>query len=224
MKRIWFFGTLAILTGLISCQKNNKNTPGNTAIYDTVKPADYFPAFPGSFWVYDNDDTLKVADQYEKYIFNAAGYTAEPDYDTLILPKLILNGIYNFNDSIARVKEYSISKASGNYRDPAFKEMLSTTEGGELIMGGAFQDHQIRGRVVKTDTTIEINGIRYDQVIITMHFDNFWSGYGISETDYAFEREYFAKNIGLIKREVKNYPMDTVFQKDIELIEYKINR
>ena len=224
MKTTCAFVALIVVIGLISCEKDPETKPEDTIVYDTIKPLEYFPAFPGSYWIYDNNDTLKVADQYEKFIFNSAGYTAEPDYDTLILPKLILNGSYNQNDSIAYVKEYSISQSSGNYRDPAFKEILSLNQGDELSIGGAVQGHQIQGRVIKTDTTMIINGTNYENVIVTIHFDNYWSGYGMTETEYAFEREYFAKDVGLIKREIKKYPIETEFKKDIELIKFEINK
>ena len=224
MRKTIIFGVITVLIGLISCVKDNETKPDDSVIYDTIKPLDYFPAYPGSYWIYDDNDTLKVADQYEKYIFNSAGYTAEPDYDTLILPKLILNGVFNSPQTFAYVNGYSISQSTGNYRDPAFKDILSVNQGDELIIGGAVQGHQIRGRVVKTDTTIEVNGSIYENVIITIHFDNYWSGYGMTETEYAFEREYFAKDVGLIKREIKNYPIDTEFKNDIELIKYEINR
>src|SRR5690554_623931 len=137
MRKTIIFGLITVLVGLISCEKDKETKPNDNIVYDTIKPLDYFPAFPGSYWIYDNNDTLKVADQYEKYIFNSAGYTAEPDYDTLILPKLILNGIYNGVDTFAYVKENSISKKSNsNYRDPAFQELFNVNEGGQFVFQG----------------------------------------------------------------------------------------
>ena len=60
-------------------------------------------------------------------------------------------------------------------------------------------------------------------MIITIQFDYACvSGSGGSPEDCATLREYYAKDIGLIKRETRNYPIDTDFVKDIELIKYKI--
>ncbi len=214
MRTNLFFGFMVLLIGLISCEKEK---------YDIIKPLSYFPALPGSYWIYDNNDTLKVADHYEKYTFNAASYDAgEPDYQTVVLPKLILNGIFNSPDTYAYVREYSLSKSSrSHYRDPAFKEMLSPIQGKGLIIGGAYHYHRISGRVVKTDTSIVVNGVMYNNVIVTIHFDEACTNHGFSENECAWEREYFARDIGLIKREIKT---DTIFKKDIELIEFEIKR
>jgi len=226
MRKTIIFGVITVLIGLISCEKDNETIPKDIFVYDTIKPLDYFPAFPGSYWIYDNYDTLKVADQYEKYIFNSAGYTAEPDFDTLILPKLILNGVFNSPDTFAYVNGYSISKSNmSNYRDPAFKELLSLTEGSEFTIEGAIQGHKITGKTIKVDTAINIGTTIYENVIITIQFDYaFVSGTGDSPEDCATLREYYAKGVGLIKRETRNYPIDTNFVKDFELIKYEIKK
>ncbi len=221
-----FFGIITVLVGLISCEKDKETKPEDNIVYDTIKPLEYLPAFPGSYWIYDNNDTLKVADQYEKYIFNSAGYTAVPDYDTLMLPKLILNGVFNQPDTYAYLNEYSISKSNeSNYRDPAFKELLSLTEGSEFTIGGAIQGHKIKGKTIKVDTTIYIGTTEYKNVIMTIQYDYACVlGTGGSPEDCATLREYFAKDVGLIKRETRNYPIEIEFVKDIELIKYKLNK
>ncbi len=218
MKKTIICGVFTILSGLTSCGKDNDGTSK-----DTIMPLDYFPAFPSSYWVYDNNDTLKVADEYEIYIFNSAGYAAVPDLVTLNLPKLILNGIFNQPDPYAYVNGYSISKSTmSHYRDPAFKGILSLTEGSEFIIGGAFQEHKITGKTVKVDTTIKIGTSKYNNVIMTIQYDFACiSGTGGTPEDCATIKEYYAKNVGLIKREKKN-PLDTNFIKEIELVSYKI--
>ncbi len=221
MRKIIIYGIITILVGLTSCEKDIETKLDNSVNYNIIKPLDYFPAYPGSYWIYDNYDTLKVAEQYEKYIFNSEGYTAVPDYDTLILPKLILNGVF-----FAYVNGYSISKSNAsNYRDPAFKEFLSLTEGSEFTIGSAIQGHKITGKTIKLDTTINIGTTEYKNVIITIQFDYACVyGKGGSPEDCATLREYYAKDVGLIKRETRNYPIDTDFVKDIELIKYEIKK
>lgn len=199
-KTIIVFGVIVVLIGLISCNKEDKPKPQVGVVYDTIKPLDYFPAFPGSYWIYDSHDTLKVADQYERCVFNVAGYEAEPDYDTLVLPKLILNGVFNPSDTFAYVKGHAISKSQGSsYRDPAFKELLSLTEDSEFTIGAAVQGHKITGKAIKVDTTISIGARVYENVIMTIQFDYACvSGTGGTPEDCATLREYFAKNVGLI--------------------------
>ena len=225
MKTTFIFGALIVLIGMLSCGKDNKTKLQHTVTYDTIKPLEYFPAFPGSIWIYDNNDTLKV-DKYEQYIFNSAGYTSQPVFDTLILPKLILNRIYNQEDSFAYVKEYSISKSSmSNYRAPAFKELLSLTEFAEFVIGGAIQGHRITGKTIKVDTTIFIGAKKYEDVIMTIQFDYACvSGSGRSPEKCATLREYYAKDVGLIKRESRSNPFQSDFIKDFELVKYEINK
>jgi len=226
MKTIFIFGAFVFLFPLISCKKSNDILPDDVIVYDTIKPLEYFPAFPGSYWIYDNNDTLKVADQYKMYIFNTAGYSAIPVYDTLILPKLILNGVFNPPDTFAYVKEYSISKSSrSNYRDPVFKGILSLNEGSEFVIGAASHGHRITGKTIKVDTTIFIGSNEYRNVIITIHFDYACvNSTGGTPEECASVREYYAKNIGLIKRERRNYPVETDFIKEIGLIKYEIKK
>jgi hypothetical protein len=226
MSKTLILVAITVIIGFISCKEDNGTDPVDNVVYDTIKPLDYFPAYPGSYWIYDNNDTLKVAEQYEKYIFNSAGYSAVPDIDTLILPKLILNGIYNPTDTFAYVNGYSISKSNkSNYRDPAFKKLLSLIEGAEFTIGGAIQGHKITGKTINADTTIIIGTTEYKNVIMTIQFDYACVlGTGSSPEDCATLREYYAKDVGLIKRESRNYPMDTVFTVDFELTQYMINK
>ena len=216
MKTTFIIGALSILIGFISCKKDKE--------YDKIEPLEYFPAFPGSYWIYDNNDTLKV-EGYEKYTYNSSFYTATDEYVTLVLPKLTLNGIFNQKDAFAYLKEYSLSKSSNsNYRDPAFIELLSLIEGAEFTISAPWQGSQMLGKTIKVDTSIFIGTKKYENVIVTIHFDYACvSITGRSPENCAFVKEYYAKNIGLIKRE-RRYHFDSTFVKDFQLIDYKINR
>lgn len=140
------------------------------------------------------------------------------DYDTLVLPKLLLNRIYNSDDPFAYVHEYSISKATtSNDRDPAFKGFLSLTEGDEFTIGGAFQNHKISGKTINVDTTILIGATNYDHVIVTIQYDYACiTATGGTPEGCATIREYYAKDVGLIKREKRN-PANNEYVKDIEI-------
>ncbi|MES2587836.1 MAG: hypothetical protein V4622_02580 [Bacteroidota bacterium] len=214
---------IILFFGLFSCKKDKVDD-----IYKTIEPLEYFPAYPGSYWVYSNGDTLKVTDKYEQCIFNSEGYSAVPDYDTLILPKLILNKIYNPNDISAFVNGYSISKQTTSfYKDAAFKGILSLVEGDEFIKSYHDEGHQTIGKTIKTDTTILIGNTIYQDVIVTIEFDKACP----SNTNYSAEecadlKEYYSKNIGLIKRESRyNFPTGTApYITDFELIKCEIKK
>ena len=138
---------------------------------------------------------------------------------------MILNGIYNQNDDFAFVNAYSISKPSkSSYRDNAFIDFLSETEGLTFNITSAWEGHQNEGKTIKKDTSIFLNGKKYDNVLITVQYDNYWRGMGFTIDKYSYLKEYYAKNIGLIKREKRRFPIDTVFVKDIELIKYEIKK
>ncbi len=61
--------------------------------YDTILPKEYFPVFPGSYWVYNNTDTLRVMEDYQLCIYNVAHFTEPARYDTVVLPKFYPNSI-----------------------------------------------------------------------------------------------------------------------------------
>ena len=207
-----------ILIGVFSCRKDIVKN------YETVVPLDYFPAYPGSYWVYDNNDTLKVLDYYQPYIFNSSSYSSSPNYDTLMLPKLILNGIYNKGEKYAFVKEYSISKPhNSNYKIPPFITFLTLTENGKFSISEYYQGEHIVGKTIKKDTSVLIGNTMYNNVIITIHYNEACSGY-YSQEECASVREYYAKGVGLIKRESKNPVLDTVYTKTFEIVDFYINK
>ncbi len=109
--------------------------------------------------------------------------------------------------------------------EPSVKELLSLTEGSEFTIGGAIQGHKITCKTIKVDTTINMGPTEYKNVIMTIQFDYpCVSGTGGSPEDCTTLREYYAKDIGLIKREKRNYLMDTDFVKDIELMKCEIKK
>jgi hypothetical protein len=219
-----------IVIFLFSCSKEipteapaSKPATPTPLMLDTIKPLEYFPAYPGSYWKYSNNATMRVSDQYMMYVYNSASYSAPPHYDTLVLPQLSTEGIYPVGgDSYMYINEYSRSKGSpSSYRDPAFAGILETTEGKLFAIGGAFQGHAKAGQTIKTDTSIFIGTQQYEHVIVTVEFDyacRYVGGLPVEEC--AYKREYYAKDIGLIKREIK----DSIFKTAFELVEYNINK
>lgn len=226
MKRILFFTIIVILIGFNSCHKDNDTTYNsiyNNVIIGTIKPLDYFPAFPGSYWVYNIDDSLKVADDYKKYIFNSNAYDESEDYDTIYFPKLLTKNVYNPGDSCSYVNGYSISKAqNSSYKDPAFKYILSETEGSTFIITAPWQNHQIIGKTINIDTSIIVGNTTYVSVLVTIELDMACSGQYPMDS-CAYKREYYAKGVGLIKRESGGYIPNDNWTTDFELKEYYIN-
>ncbi len=224
-KLLFCFFLATIFLG--SCSKEDDIITDNGLSYDTIKPLDYFPAFPGSYWIYDNNDTLKVADQYQMFIFGLN--EIDPAYyDTLLLPKLESSNIYNTDDSYGFVRRYEITAPSGAayIQGPIYRGILSTKEDSIFIYGPSIQGHYPMAKTIKVDTSIYIGSKEYKNVIITIHWDDacISGGYGNSPEDCATLREYYGKDVGLIKREHRYYPNETLFTIHFELVDYYINK
>ncbi len=221
---IIIIGLLLVFIGLISCDKKEEVFASQNVVYDTIKPLSYFPAFPGSYWIYDNGDTLRIADQYQMFIFGLA--TGDPlFYDTLILPKIEPCNVYWSNGENGFVKGYELTAPSGvtYIPSPTYHSLLSTKLDSIFIYGPSVQGHMPMAETMAVDTVIYIGSVKYEHVIVTMYWDEacISGGYGNSPEDCADKREYYAKNIGLIKREHR-YHNDTIFYKDFELLDYHI--
>ena len=146
MNKVILVEIITIMIVLISCEKGKDPDPDSAflEIYDTLKPLDYFPAFPGSYWIYNPADTLRVNENHEKCIYNAAGYTGY-DFDTIVLPKFAQNSIFGE----VFIKGYPISNNnSGNYRDLPFREILSETEGAYFYISSYWTVHQSTGKTI----------------------------------------------------------------------------
>jgi len=168
---------------------------------------------------------MKVADQYEKYTYNSGGYTGTEHMVSLVLPLLYTNGIYNNNDSYAYVNEYSISKSSDAfYKDPSFIKILSINEGESFRMGHADGGYQPSGITVKKDTSIKVNGIVFDIVLVIIHLDMQCPQSGIPLDSCASMIEYYAKGVGLIRRDVGGYYPEDHMETKFEILDYHINR
>ena len=214
MNKYFYIIFSLLFIALFSCEKESDETIGVLPI----EPLEYFPAYPGSYWVYSNNDTLKVADEYKSYTYQV--YENGLTNKTGLFPQLILNGIYNKGASIAYVNEYSISAREYWHDAPfPFISILSPTKG-KIFFSYNMDSHSLIGQTVIIDTSITINNVLYDDVIVTLYYDGHFIG---TREEIADKKEYYAKDIGLIKRETRDFPNDTLFTTDFYLISYHVN-
>mgnify|MGYP007056077317 FL=1 len=219
MKKTLLIITISFI--IISCKKNEIVPNMNNLTYDTIFPLSYFPAYPGSYWIYSNGDTLKIEDEYELFYYNNASWTDIPDIDTLYLPKFKTNSIYPNGNALSEpytyVYKYTISTLS--YRLP-FRTILSEQAGYQFNVSEYFSGNAGYGCTVNLDTTIEINNKKYENVLVVINYA--WHetiGYLPWST-----REYYANNIGLIKRESRYIDdLDNIIL-NFELRDYKVNK
>ncbi len=205
----------------VSCKKenDNNNITSISSVYDTIYPLSYFPAFPGSYWIYSNDDTLKIEDNYELYYYDKSYFDQAPDYDTVYLPKFKINSIFNSSspdEKYIHVYKYEIENFS--YR-LLFRSIMSETLGNRFPVAENFGGHSPYAITTTVDTSMQIENNYYPKVLIVSYYTE------PTDTNshvFPYRHDYFAKNIGLIMRDHKYY-QDTAFITDYTLTSYMIN-
>lgn len=226
MKRILIFLLLYLSIGFIACDGEDDfifpepiSSPHPIVhVYDTIKPKEYFPAFPGSYWVYNNGDTLRVEENYKLCVYFQGGhYVPYPHNDTIVLPKFYPNSIYG----AVFIRGYSITNLGGTSSEMPFSEILTETEGGTFYITPSYAGNQNLGETIKKDTTIIVNNVTYNDVIVTYQYNRIFM---CSPEICGYRKEYYAKGVGLIKLEERDFPVDTNLRVVLELTDYNIVR
>jgi hypothetical protein len=183
----------------------------------TIYPLPYLPVYPGSYWTYLNEfgDTIHSfvedeykTDRYQSYELNG-NYT-----DNAFVP--FWNGLPIYGYS---TPEYTVTAAyhetgkEGKRQLPILKE----TKGYGWRTYSSQYGSSARW-VVAVDTTIVVNSITYNNVIVVN--DSGYSYQGLN-TVHSFGRaSYFAKDVGLI-REDRDGGSGIIIH--LSLIDYFIN-
>lgn len=167
-----------------------------------ITPEAYLPAYPGSYWDY-TDGTRVRATNYELHNYRPS--TTSPDYtDECYVP--IWDGHYLY--------KYSIYQPSPLY---PMKELLRAKGSAVWIVDENNGDKLKRSEVLID--SLAVGDSLYKSVYRVTEFLE-----SLDDTDHWNIREYYAKNVGLVKVEVNN-PHDSlgcVVQK--ELRSYFINK
>lgn len=199
---------LIVLMVIVGCKKEEaaqeEEIVTETTI-ETIYPESYFPAYPGSFWEYEdsNGDTTRVETSPTyvlSYSQNGPNYYA-PHYDGMV------------------VRKYLISTSATDYHSSKWKRILPD----ELYVGNVFLQKYVHpstdysGTILAIDTSISINGIQYDSVIVVKE-SNGPNGNG---TYHPLANMYYAKHIGVIRTEV--YNGSGTITNTIDVIDYFVN-
>ncbi len=210
-----------------SKDKNISSSSSPNSNTDTIFPKSYFPAYPGSWWIYSNGDTMKV-DKYIDVKYCKYDYKYQPPvYEEYIFPQIINKKIFPGNDTAivhtVYVKGYSISTCGGTCGS-YFVPILCDPSGncGEGYWD-SFSGHKWAMITWKNDTSININSTTYNNTLITLQWDAGYFGYDVAQSHWM-AREFYSKDIGLIRRDEKNTPFDTTFTTSFSLINYHINK
>lgn len=273
-----FLPGLILLFGILffnSCKED--------PIPDTIYPKDYFPVYPGSWWLYSNGELKTTSSGYVLHVYEADiaspyeteetfvpywdghfvyGYSITQNSTEFPLKQMLhesknevwVVGRFEGVDILRKTtsKDISVDIVQYPYNDPENCDTLtdlievyvsdSTWEMGQVptcanlencdtvfiedpdngIIYPLFYEWQM---LYDYDTIFDITIINcdsirtYDSVIVVreyiedLDFDTCW-----------ISKEYYAKNIGLIKREIGSCADGSVSMTDFEIIKYFINK
>lgn len=189
---------LAGLLGLIAVACEVEEEP------EYVYPLEYLPAYPGSYWDYSNGERVLTSSTYVLHSYQASVESSE-ETEKKYVPEY--NGQYLY--------EYSITQNSTSY---PIKQLLDETTGSAWlvnIVNGESVMRQVTDSIDSLYLSIPVNSVSVDSlfehVVVVVEF---LKSLGVDNWN---TKEYYAKNIGLIRVEV-NDPydeQDPVVQKEI---------
>ncbi|MBI9069103.1 MAG: hypothetical protein JEZ09_17530 [Salinivirgaceae bacterium] len=177
---------ILLILMLFSCNKEDE-----LAI---VSPKEYLPAYPGSYWTYTNGERIMVNTEYITHSYQLGVSSSEMSEEKRV-PCYNGKALY----------EYSIEQYSSVY--PLKKLLIE--KGAEPWIVDKLNGEYIKRQLIKTEDSIPIVPIGvldttwYPNVLVVVEFIDSLT---VDRWNY---KEYYAKNIGLIKSEINN-PFDTL--------------
>ncbi len=204
-----------ILILFFACKKNeDPGMPPSTPL-DTIKPNPYFPVYPGSWWKYSSNkgDTSTTASGKE-YVMDYYWY--EDDTKRKRIYAAMIAG-YGGRKIWGRREKVTWSTVSPKLFIPVVSDSLTVGAGWETGRSNS-QNYTVAGIKTK-DTAIIIAGKTYSPVIVVDH-----SYAGLFNPVKRYAIEYYAKDIGLVKRENFHYTNPDSVISYIEITSYFINR
>jgi hypothetical protein len=204
IKRNHFFLILIVTSLFCTCKKDQE-------LIDTYFPGDYLPAYPGSYWIYSNQDTIKTENSYRKDTLETPVYYQDNIY-AIEYCEFFECGYYPIYDH-QTLRNYTLFP---NYCTESIKLLDETLN--KSWMTYNWKDYFIRREVTAKDVQISLpNSKMYDSVIVVEENIE-------TIADYGKKEHYYAKNVGLIGIKTIHMNFDTLNTFDYYLIEYKINK
>lgn len=171
-----------------------------------ILPGDYFPAYPGSFWDYTNGSRVIVEKNYVLHSYQPDISNPQKTAEKYVP---VIDGNYLY--------KYSITQASTKY---PLKKLLDETSKEKWLVNEINNVKTFR-QVVETIDSMYINfppftqntdSTKYKDILVVVEFID------TLKADRWHVKEYYAKNIGLIRRELDN-PLDenaAIVEKEIQ--------
>ena len=184
---------LAIFIMMGACQKETSST--------YIYPKDYLPAYPGSYWDYSNGERSSVDPEYQLHNYETS-VSSSVKSSTVYVPKV--DGQYLY--------EYSITQNSTVY---PIKKLLEETVSTKPWVVNVVNGENIYRQTIKVGDSLIVKYPDKDslfrQVIVVVEFIDSLT------VDRWSVKEYYAKNVGLIRRDINNPwdDKDPVTEKEI---------
>lgn len=215
---------LVLITQLvISCNKNKCSGSSKKSSHcvdlkavshPTVFPLSYFPAYPGSYWKYENIlngeiTTKKTEPTYLKDL-NRTSHASKAD--TFYVPYYQKEPTWGYSLHSTVINTY------GDY--PYFRILSDTLSVGAQWTVYHWGGVHIMRKIKAKDATIVIKGKSYYPTIVMQDYNYEGPPKGLRQSE-----SYYTKDIGLIMyKTFGGYPSDTMYTTTIVLVDYFINR
>lgn len=216
-----YFSIFILISTVIACSKKPPIPPDPTnkpIVTKLVPPKTFMPAYPGSYWIYNDSDTLKTANSYQTFELysNPPGNVGNSLIAKYNLPAL--NGKVSINNMGTNffIKGYFVTGGNARFPGPTFMQFL-TEEENDFFTLYSYRGMHIVGKTIKADTSIVVKNKVYNNTLITLQS----YGYDVSE-EMAHLREFYAKDIGLIRRDKKTGSKN--WKTVLELTDFYINK
>jgi len=191
--------------------------------YDTIFPSEYLPAYPGSWWKYDNGETIKIDSSYHLRNILTPDCAGSWDTLTVYLPRMNNTRMFQSSDSLISIYYNQIFgrsvPACGTYQHsfknyyPVFR--LRDGSGWDLSLKNA--GYYNAGISYLTEN-YSVGDTSYDSINYSLEYVS--GGGGVQ--NWTVKR-VFAKHIGLIHYVERKYIWSNDTIENIKLLDYFIN-
>lgn len=173
-------------------------------IIDTLYPSNWLPAYTGSYWVYDQFDTVKIGNYKLDSLRKPVPFMMPYDYYTSVYVP-VFDGISVFGDKF----KHGYYELGYNFAFDYVGQSSSVSN----------QYNYYKAKCLVQDTVMVVNSVQYDSVQVVVY----WYGNPPATTypnTVNYQKNYFAKNTGIILQEF--YQGDTLHHQRV-LTDYYIN-
>jgi len=204
-----------LLILLFSCKKDKHPETPAPKPFDTIKPNPYLPVYPGSWWEFKDNKggtiTHQTGPTYVKDQYTIKGMYSDLPSDTVLVPLYMGRKIWGRWDHV-------------HFFFHPYTEFIPVVSDSIPVGAGwlnwKYDSHSNSFAGVRTrDTSIIIAGKTYSPTIVIQYTQG-----GDSAPYYLYQREYYTKDIGLVRTETMDTNNRDSVASFMEIVRFHINR